>query len=149
MVRFFQGFPDVAVPELPFQLGGQADLEPHDGVFDIVMLLSDSVKHGSCRLDIIGLNLNADGDEAAPLQRVKIEGDLSLAFFAIHLNLHQIKPFSVIRLAEIQPFQAAGIDHGRVFVQDLVLVNMSQGDIVEGGMSNVAHHQGVLLPDGH
>ncbi len=37
----------------------------------------------------------------------------------------------------------------RVIVEDLVLVDMSQRDVVEGGVSHVSREQYMFLPDGH
>jgi hypothetical protein len=52
--------------------------------------------------------------------------------------LHQVKPLFIPFLAEVNPFQAAGVDDWRVPGKYLVAVKMSQGDVVEGRMSNVA-----------
>ena len=72
-----------------------------------------------------------------------------LAGLLIRLDIDNIKPLFVRLFAEIHPFQAAGIDHGRVFIQDLPFVNVPQGNVVEGGISNITYHNKWLLSNRH
>ena len=53
------------------------------------------------------------------------------------LNVYQAEALFVFLFAKIQPFKAAGIDYRRTIAQDLVLVDMAQGNIVKSWIGNV------------
>ena len=65
------------------------------------------------------------------------------------VNVDDAKALAVVLLAEVDALEAARIDHGRRRDEALVLVDVPQGDIIEGGQRECAWLQGVVAAQHH
>ena len=70
---------------------------------------------------------------------MKVEGNVPVTRLFIWLNFYHVEPLFSFFFAEIQTLQTAGIDYGGILGKNLMLVDMSQGDIIKGGMGNVTY----------
>jgi len=55
----------------------------------------------------------------------------------VSLDIDNVKALLVFFIAEIEAFQAAAVNHRRIIVEDLAVVDVTQGDIIESGIGDV------------
>ncbi len=72
-VSLFQGVFDFRVPQVALDFRRQVELQPHDGVFDFILLLFDFRQDDSGRVDILRREVNFDFQKAAAVGGMELE----------------------------------------------------------------------------
>ena len=121
---------------------------PNDCVGNI--LAGDRADHRGGRVGVLGLHRNVYRHEVPGVQLVELEIRHPLALRRRGVQVHDAESFFVSFFAEVNPLQAAGVDHhGCVGTQDLVFVDMAQGNVIDLGPVQCADQEHVVLTQHH
>ena len=81
---------------------------------------------------------------------MKLEPGQAMTLGGGGVDVHDAKALLVALLAKVHPLQAAGIGHhGGLCPQNLVFVDVAQGNVVDLGLLQVSGHQHVVLAEHH
>ena len=125
----------------------QADAEPDYGLADV--LAGDGFKDGAGRVVVGRGDFDVDGDEGAGLDGLEVEGGETLPQGPCRVDLQYAEALGLGLFREVDALHAAGVDGHGVVAEDLVLVDVAEGHVVQRWVGDGGEEEDMVAAEHH
>ena len=147
VVGVLEGGADFGLTEARLQLLRQADADPDYGL--VYVLAGDGFEDGDGRVVGLGGDIDVDGDEGAGLDGLEVEGSETLALGPRRVDLQYAEALGLGLFREVDALRAAGVDGHGIVAEDLVLVDVAEGHVVQRWVGDGGEEEDVVFSEHH